>query len=124
MIVYSGSNGERTKNLAHNIVVELTEGLRDRGHHLYFNNCYCSISTVEYLATRGIGCTGTIRKNRKMLPSDIKNPPKTLLNGESLFKKEGNLVCLVYKDKKEVRILTNLHTNQKDTNGRPIALKD
>ena len=59
-----------------------------------------------------------------MLPDDIKNPPKTMAKGESIFKNKGNLVTFVYKDIRYVRILTNLQCNSKDFNSKPVALKD
>ena len=72
MEVYCEGGGQRASS--NNIVIELTEGLRDLGHHLYFDNYYCSVPVIENLSTKGIGCTGTIQKNHRMLPPDIKKP--------------------------------------------------
>ena len=124
MKIYTGSNGTRNQNLAHNVVLELLEGLGNKGHHLYFDSYYCSIPTVEYLSTKGFGCVGTIQKNRKALPKDIKNPPGTLQRGETLFKKKGNIICCVYKDKRDVRFLSSLHNNEIAEDNKPIVLKD
>ena len=122
MKIYCGSGGQRTQS-PNNMIVELTEGLRDLGHHVYFDNYYCSVPIVENLSTKGIGCTGTIQKNRRFLPKEIKNPDN-LVKGQAIYKKKGNLLALVYKDKRDVRILTNMHNNQLSHDGKPIALND
>ena len=108
LIVYTGSQGTRTRNLANNVILELAEGLTDLGHQIFFDSYYCSVPIVEYLSTRGTGCTGVIRKNRKFIPDAIKNPPASLQAGETLLKKKASLMCFIYKGKKDVRFLTNV----------------
>ena len=53
-----------------------------------------------------------MRPNRKYLPKDIvvakHQQLKNLAQGESLFKQTGNLVCVTWKDKKNVHLLSTL----------------
>jgi len=99
--VYTGAeNGRRTNNLAHNVVMELTEGLYDRGHELFFDSYYCSVPIVEYLATRQMGCAGIVQKNRKMLPQMIKHPNDDLQRGESIFQKKRKFDFLHFQRQK------------------------
>ena len=123
MKIYTGREGQtRAKNLAQNIVLELTRDVTDRGHHLYFDSYFCSVSTAEALSIRDIGCTGVIRKNARGIPDSVKKPKK-LKKGESLFRAKGNLVVLVYRAKREVRLLTNITGNQTDAQGKPLIIE-
>ena len=56
------------------------------------------------------------------MPEKIKNPPDSLERGGTIFVKKGSLLCLLYRDKKDVRILTNINGNEMGQNNKPLAL--
>ena len=70
------------------------------------DNFYNSINLFQELESRQIGAAGTIRANRKDLPHSIKNPGRTK-KGDLKCYFSGNLLCLLWKDKRDVRFLTN-----------------
>ena len=55
-----------------------------------------------------IGVTGTIRKNTKNMPSSFKKIKK-LPQGNYECQRSGNLLCLIWQDRKLVRIVSNIH---------------
>ena len=121
---YTGAGSQRTNNLARNIVVELVQGLEFKFHHVYFDSYYSSIELAQELAQKGFGCVGTINKRRRFLPQAIKNPSEPLQQGETLSRKLGNLVSLIHKDKREIRLITTIHGKQLSASGKPQALVD
>ena len=103
--VYTGKKELPTKNLGSRTVKDLISGLENRGHILYMDNFYSSVDLFRDLEAKMIGCSGTIRKNRKGLPSELKTTK--LIRGDTLHLQSGNLIAMKWKDKKDVFMLTN-----------------
>ena len=118
--VYCGANERR--NDIQSILIELTQSISNRGHLLCFDSYFTSVPIVRYLATKGIGSLGMPRKDRRLIPNDIRNPPSNMQRGECIFRASNNLLSLLYKDKRDIRILTNSFGQETDNNGRPAAL--
>ena len=49
----------------------MTQGFEHNGYELYVDNYYTSPKLFSELKTRGIGATGTVKHNRKYMPSDL-----------------------------------------------------
>ena len=98
-------------------VLKLTEKLRDKNYHVYFDNYFTSIPLLEELLRRGTFGCGTMRSNRKGLPQDLwpaakkdkgKNVPcleKTkkdfLINsGDSVVFQKGQISVIAWLEKK------------------------
>lgn len=112
-IIYTGKEGPAaSKDLASRVVLQLIEPYTNSGYRLYVDNWYTSVPLFLELERRGILACGTVRPNRKYLPKDIvdakQQQVKNLARGESLFKQTGNLVCVTWKDKKNVHLLSTL----------------
>lgn len=124
--VYTGAqeNNRGGGRAIHNVVLEMTQNYGNEGRVVCFDSFYTYLSVAESLSQIDIGCIGTLRKNRRNIPNIIKQPPNTMNRGQSIFRRKGNTVALVWKDRKYVRILTNLHGNQVDVVGRPNAVRD
>ena len=121
---YTGKeNNARTFNLSQQIVMNPIQGLENRNHHIYFDSYYSSIPITRELAIKGFGCVGTINKSRRLIPPAIKDPQR-LQEGETVFRKLGNTVLLVYKDKKVARFITSIHGRQLSQSGRPQIVED
>ena len=84
----------------------------NKGYRLFVDNWYTNVPLFLKLERRGILTCGTVRGNRKYLPQDIVDQRceqvKSLVRGESLFRQSGNLVCVTWKDKKTVNMLSTL----------------
>ena len=103
--VYTGKKEVITKDLGGRTVLDLVSGLENKGHILYMDSFYSSVDLFRELEKRHFGCTGTIRKNRKKLPTGIK--AQKLAQGEVFFFQSGNLSALKWKDKRDIYIYTN-----------------
>lgn len=90
------------------IVVHLMEPLLDKGYQLYVDNFYTSVNLVSYLDDHATGCCGTVRGNR--VPAPVKN--HKLDKGASVGFRKDNLLCVKFKDKRDVFVLTNIHTEE------------
>ena len=77
--VYLGRSGNRTDStngLYFDVVDKLTESLHGGNHHVYFDNLYTSVPLLKYLLTKKVYACGTVCRNRRHLPREIKAPGK------------------------------------------------
>ena len=91
------------------IVLSLLDSVQllDMGHHVYFDNYYNSPDLIDLLHKRKMHACGTVRKNRKSLPSAVTQAK--LKQGKTVFCCKNNLLALKWMDKREVYILSGLH---------------
>jgi len=54
------------------------------------------------------GCCGTVHANR--IPAEVKN--HRLDKGGSVGFRKDNLLCIKFKDKRDVFVLSNMHTEE------------
>jgi len=128
MTVYLGRDRQRTAQhltATHATVSQLTEKIQGRGHKLYMDNYFSSPDLFNDLATKQIYCCGTVRPNRKGMPQDFGPKRMTLKRGDLQVRTRGDLTTILWKDKRDVRILTNIHDppaegNFCDSNGKAI----
>ncbi|XP_068129742.1 piggyBac transposable element-derived protein 4-like [Hyperolius riggenbachi] len=90
------------------IVVDLVNPLLHKGYHLYVDNFYSGVPLFKFLYTAQTMACGTVRLNRKGLPSQVLN--KKLKRGESCSLRSNELLSLKYKDKRDVLMLSTIHT--------------
>ena len=111
--IYTGKEGPAaSKDLAQLVVLKLTEPYFNKGYKLFVDNWYTNVPLFLELEKKGIRACGTVRGNRKYLPQDIVDQQceqvKSLVRGESLFRQSGNLICVTWKDRKLVHLLSTL----------------
>ena len=109
----------------HATVSELIKKIRGRGHKMYMNNYFFSPDFFDDLATKQIYCCGTVRPKRKGVPQDLGPKRMTLQWGDFQVWTSGDLTAILWRDKCDVRILTNIHDapiqgNFCDNNGMAI----
>jgi hypothetical protein len=79
-----------------------TQTLLDRNlghnHHLYQDNFYNSVKLAETLLDRNVRVCGTMRANRG-IPRDLEGEVKRLNRGQSAFRRKGDVMVQVWKDK-------------------------
>jgi hypothetical protein len=110
MTVYLGRYRQRTAQhltATHATVSELTEKIQGRGHKLYMDNYFSSPDLFDDMATKQIYCCGTVRPNMKGMPLDIRPQKITLKRGDLQVRTRGNLTVILWRDKRDVRVLTN-----------------
>ena len=70
------------------------------------------------LAEKKIFCCGTVRLHRKGMPKDLKPKTLRLKRGDIRVRTRGDLTAVVWKDKRDVCLLTNLHDPPREGNYR------
>ena len=107
----------------HVTVSDLTRKIQGRGHKLYMDNYFSSPDLYDDLATKQIYCCGTVRPNRKGISQDL-GPKRMIFQwGDLQVWTRGDLTAIPWKEKCNIRILTNLHDapaegNFCDNNGK------
>ena len=98
-IVYHGNiapqviEREEGTLITERIPATLMERYFGKGHNLYIDNLYTSLRLVKYLIENGPNVTGTIRKNRKQFPPQLKSA--SLQKGEAAFYQHDS-ICSKY----------------------------
>jgi hypothetical protein len=90
-------------------VTNLTWRVEGVGYKLYMDNFFSSPGLFDDLAQKKIYCCGTVRLHRKGMPKDLKPKTMRLKQGEVRVRTRGELTAMVWKDKRDVGILTNIH---------------
>ena len=121
MNVYLGKDRQRAAQhltAAHNTVANLTRGVEEFGHKLYMDNFFSYPDLYDNLAQKKIFCCGTVRLLRKGMPKDLKPKTLRLKCGDIRVRTRGDLMAVVWKDKRDVCLLTNIHDPPREGNYR------
>ena len=107
--IYSGKKEVVEKNLGENVVKRLTEHLHGKHHRVFMDNYFTTYELFRYLETKQIYACGTVMLNRKNLPHHLLSLDKELKRGNYDWAvSSDNLICLKWKDKRCVTILSSL----------------
>ena len=103
-----GGNGQAGLALGGNVVRKLTEKLCGQNYIVIFDNFFTSHDLLDYLKSKSVLACGTVRPNRKGLPSLAVD--KCLSRGQHDFRTtpEG-LLYVKWNDNKAVHFLSNFH---------------
>lgn len=115
IILYTGKGTVTSSKHGHSyaVVRKLLNGYLNKGHTVYLDNYYTSLSLAEDLYRLGTHITGTLRKNRTGIPAAI---TKTRLKkGETVFMRRGNLLIQKWYDKREVLMISTRHNGDYQT---------
>jgi hypothetical protein len=61
------------------------------------------------LVTKQIYCCCTVKPNRKGMPQDLKPKTTTLKRGDIHVRTKADLTAILWRDKRDVCMLTNIH---------------
>ena len=105
------ATGDRETGLGENVVLTLSELIKNRHHQLYFDNFFTSVSLLDKLLSQGTYACGTIRTNHKNFPSEMSNEAKKFKRGEFVFRQciDIDIVVTSCKDKKVVIVASGSH---------------
>jgi hypothetical protein len=86
---------------------------------------FSSPRLFEDLAMTKIYCRGTVRPNRKGMPQDLGPRKMKLKRGDLHIRTRGDLTAILWRDKCDIYVLTNIHnapaeSNFCDSNGKAI----
>jgi hypothetical protein len=113
--IYSGKEEDNAYSLS-SLILDLLKGFEGQGFNLYCDNYFTTITMMKHLESMDISYTGTVRKNRKHLPV-LQEPLKFTEENPCIVRRCDNIVFTLWKDKREVFMLSNKHPHslvQKD----------
>ena len=121
--VYAGKRDDNTTNYCESVGIDpnsvtLTTqcviglmarcGVLSKGHHVYMDNYYTSPELFTELEIFDTYACGTLRVNRVGTPKAIQAKRK-LKTGECIFRTSRTMMCLKFKDKRDVNMLSTIH---------------
>ncbi|XP_035734902.1 piggyBac transposable element-derived protein 4-like [Vespa mandarinia] len=88
------------------IVLSLLRPFFGNGHTIYLDNFYSSPGLFNLLHNNSTNTCGTVSKRRQGMPKFEKH----LKKGEAYFRSSNSLLAIKWLDKKEVYMITTMHT--------------
>ena len=110
--VYTGKEAGQEKGLTHRVVTELMEPFRNANIRVYMDNFYTSVPLYRELLMHRIYACGTVRSNRKELPTDLLPKAIKLNKHEYRVAQQNDLTFCTWMDTKPVLVLSNHHDPQ------------
>ena len=108
--VYTGrAPGGQERGLTHRVVTALVDHLYGQYTQVYFDNFYTSPDLLTYLHARQVYACGTVRANRKNLPTTLLPKNVALQRHEYKVAQKDELSFVVWQDTKPVCVLSNFH---------------
>jgi len=101
---------------AESVVLKLMEKRLDIGHSLFVDNFYTSVPSAKVLESRKTSFCETLRRNRKHLPETVKSI--RLQTGNHIVRRNGNIIVLKWKDKREIMMLSTHHSGKMIEGGK------
>ena len=108
--IYTGKQHQVSKHGAtYDIVMRLMAPLLNQGYRLYIDNYYTSPILLQDLYYKKTVACGTLRSNRKGVPTVIKTTKLAKGDHMAMTLTGGNLQLIKWRDKRDVLILTSMH---------------
>jgi len=128
MRVYLGKDSQSATDdmtATHATVRHLTRRVEGLGYKLFLDNFFSSPRLFDDLDGHKINSCGTVRPNRRDMPRDFGPKQLKLKRGDVRVRTRGGLTALVWKDRREVYMLTNMDPppaegNFCDDSNRPV----
>lgn len=114
--IYTGktnASDSTVQTLGEKVVTTLVKCVENSKKLVVFDNFFTSYKLMIVLHSKGLYSCGTVRCNRKGLPSFLKEKAK-LQRGEFQFETKGRVAAVKWMDNKAVTLLSTAH-NPKDT---------
>jgi len=98
-------------------VLSLLDRNLGQNHHIYQDNFYNNVGLTQTLLERNVRVCGTMRANRG-IPRDLEDDGKRLKRGQSAFRRKGDVMVQVWRDKRLVRMISTIHDTTVVSTGR------
>ncbi|KAK7115112.1 hypothetical protein V1264_001046 [Littorina saxatilis] len=105
----AGTNGPE-KNHGENVVKRLVADFLHKGHVIYMDSFFSSVALYDYLRDNDTMAVGTVIAGRVGVPRCLHPKELKVKKGEFRFRRKGNLLCLRYHDRKNLLLLSTMHT--------------
>ena len=107
--IYSGESVPDDFGLGQSgaIVINLMDGLLDKGYRLFVDNYYNSFELAQQLIKEKTYICGTLRSDRTSNPLDVTKAK--LSKGEVVHRSRDGVVVSKWKDKRDVLTISNMH---------------
>ena len=90
------------------VVLSMVDHLHNKNHEVYLDNYFTSIPLLEHLKNVGVRACGTIKANRKFLPTRLKQD-NTTQKGDFYYHVANDIVFYKRMDNKPVPVVSNFH---------------
>ena len=113
MSVYLGKQRQHATaeiTATHGTVLQVIRRVEGLGHKVFMDNYFTSPALFEDLFQRKINACGTVCHDRRGMPQDIGPKSLKMKRGDIVTCIRGNLRAVLWKDKRDVYILTNMHS--------------
>ena len=108
-----------TTRIVLHLVDQVAAKAQGSGYHVYTDRFYTSMPLARKLQDHQMHLTGTVQKNRKGLPKDLKR--LRLKNHEKkVFRHPDNLMTLCWKNKRLIFMLSTWHNCESKTSVRRV----
>ena len=108
--VYTGRTpGGQEHGLSHRVVTDLVDHLYGQYTQVYFDNFYTGTDLLTYLHARQVYACGTVRANRRNLPTALLPKNVRLQRHDYKVAQKDELSFVVWQDTKPVCVLSNFH---------------
>ncbi|KAJ8353490.1 hypothetical protein SKAU_G00210570 [Synaphobranchus kaupii] len=118
MVIYTGATTSIKSveglGVPGSVVMTLLAPHLGKGHVLYVDNWYSSPMLFQHLLHQGTGACGTVRLNRRGMPTF----PKKMKRGEVTFRENVTQLAVKWQDKRDVNFLTTVHPSSMAQSGR------
>ncbi|KAJ6640378.1 PiggyBac transposable element-derived protein 4 [Pseudolycoriella hygida] len=112
IFIYQGDQGNdnsvESGGKTEKLVKTLMAPYLDKGHKLFMDNFYNSVSLSKYLLSKNTHVTGTLRANRKQNPKEVIQAK--LKKGDMIWRRNGEVYVTKWRDKRDVLSITTYHT--------------
>ena len=105
--IYAGAEPRSEEGATFDTVMRMTQGYEDKGHVLYIDNWFTSPAILDTLKQKGIRCCGSVRRNRRGMPTIPDAEVRALGRGEWIQRQKDDTSLAVWKDQKVVWVLYN-----------------
>jgi len=79
------------------------------GCKLYIDNFFSSPELFDVLAKKQFYCCGTVRRNRGGMPQELAPKTSKLKRGDIRIRTRADLTAVLWRDKRDICMLTNIH---------------
>ncbi|XP_014483551.1 PREDICTED: piggyBac transposable element-derived protein 4-like isoform X2 [Dinoponera quadriceps] len=119
---YRNAKSKVSKNgLGYDVVEKLLQDADclNKGHHIYVDNFFTSNALAKFLYTKNTYITGTIRKNRKDIPSEAKQ----VKVGETKYFQNGEVLLCAHREKRSSKNPVLLISTEASTANATVVKK-
>ena len=108
--VHSGQDCDENLPASTKVVLDLCKDLLGRGYYVYLDNWYSSPQLFHTLLLNKTHAVGTVRLTRKHMPNNFLGTK--IKKGDHVFKTANGVMALLWKDRKDVKMLSTWHTSE------------